>query len=117
MRSSSRRHISNSAKLAHSTLNPPFSRSQLKLPLLLDVSGDSALSGELPQELSFPPSRSTGSGSGPTVLPTPTCKSRQSVNGGALGPVVSTCSRSAGGRRKWGKNDILDGKLDWDSWG
>src|SRR5260221_7378633 len=50
-RSSVSRHIWKSAKLAHSKLKPPFSRSQLKLPLLLEVARDSALSGEFTREL------------------------------------------------------------------
>ena len=43
--SSTWRHISNSARLAHSRLNPPFSRSQSKPPLFVEAAGELALSG------------------------------------------------------------------------
>src|SRR5258707_13923039 len=90
MRSLSRRHISNSAKFSHSRIYLPFSRSQVKLPLLLEVAGHSALSRS---------------------------RSRQSSKGGALGPGSPTCSREAREKRTGGKNGILERKLDWRRWG
>src|SRR6266850_4878785 len=94
---SSRRQVSNSAKLAHSRSNPPFSQSQLKLPLLLEVAGDLALSGMWPHELPAP-SNSSG---------VRARKSKQRFKGGAFGP-AATCLRNTGGRRKCGNNDILE---------
>jgi len=96
--SSSQCQVSNAARLSHSRLNLPFSRSQLKLPLLVEVAGDLASSRVLPHELLVP---STSSGSGPGSGSHPsmfTWKSKQSVKGGALSPVASTCLRNARGR-------------------
>ena len=101
MCSSLQHQVWNSAELAHFISNLPFSQSQLKLPLLLEVAGDSAMSGVLPHALLMP-SHSSGVGG---------CISKQSVKGGALGPVI-TCSHNAGGRQKHGNNGILEGTLN-----
>jgi len=95
-RSSTWRQSSNSARLAHSRVNPPCSRSQLKLPTLLEVARDLALSGILPREVAE--------------------KSRQPIKGRAVGPAATTGLLNAGDRRKRGKSDILECKLDWDGW-
>src|SRR6267142_723679 len=94
---SSQHQVSNSAKLAHSRSNLPFSRSQLKLPLLLEVAGDSALSGVWPREL-LAPSNSSG---------VCACKSKQRFKGGVFGP-AAMCLCNSGGRQKHGNNDILE---------
>jgi hypothetical protein len=105
-RSSTRRQVSNLARLAHSRVNPPCSRSQLKLPTLLEVAGDSALSRILPRGI-LPHG----------ILPRELAeKFRQTIKGGAVGPAATTGSRDAGDRRKRGKSDILECKLDWDGW-
>ena len=96
VRSSMWRQVSNSARLAHSGLNLLCSRSQLKLPTLLEVVGDLALSRILPHELAE--------------------KFRQAIKGRAVSPAATTGSGDAGERRKRGKIDILECKLDWDSW-
>src|SRR5712691_3744695 len=90
MCSSSRRHISNLAKFSHSRVKSPFSRSQLKLPWLLEVAGHSACKsrhsskgGALGPHATYDAGHSALSRTLPCKLP---CKSRQSSKGGALGP-------------------------------
>src|SRR5260221_12973983 len=141
-RSSVSRHMSNSARLAHSRLKPPFLWSQLKLPLLPEVAGDTALSGEFVRELHVPLDESGGlphelqvaspsdssaglarelpceppatSGSSGAGVCMCTWKSRQSVRGRLLGPVAMTGPHDA---RKCGRKDIFEWKLGGDGWG
>jgi len=110
--SSTWRHISNLAKLAHSRLNP-CSQSQLKLPLFLEVAREPAFSGvpsSSPSDLDSSevlapelpaPSPLDSSEESAHELPVPSPldesgvrarKSRQSAMGRAVGPGAIKCS-------------------------